>query len=84
MIVQATCLWSADDQRLLQEPGISRASAALMLGVSAITIGRWVRAGKVSLNSDRKISTDSLKAHVEKSVAEAIAKAVKFGGKASG
>ena len=84
MIIKATVVWSPDDLKLLGEPGISRATAAIMLGVHTITIGRWVTSGKIKTVSGGKICTASLKAHVEKTVAEAIAKAVKFGGQANG
>lgn len=83
MIIQGSVIWSPDDLKLLGEPGISRAAAAIMLGVHTITIGRWVTSGKIKTVPGGKICTASLKAHVEKTVAEAIAKAVKFGGQAN-
>lgn len=82
MIVKAEVAWSADDQTLLKEPGISRASAAIMLGVNPITIGRWAKAKKVRTLPDGRICTASLRSHVEAEIAKAIARAVRFGGKA--
>lgn len=83
MIVKAEIIWSADDMTLLNEPGISRAAAAVMLGVNPITIGRWVRSNKiVLLPGTGKICTSSLRTHIEAEIARATAKSVKFGGKA--
>lgn len=83
MIIKGSVIWSPDDLKLLGEPGISRAAAAIMLGVHTITIGRWVTSGKIKTVPGGKICTASLKAHVDKTVAEAIAKSVKLGGQAN-